>query len=143
MKNICYFALNINIEMKYYTIISFFFILIFIVSCTSYNSDDTNKRLIQGTWALIDVEHSRYDSVHIDYSKEQTYLIFKGDSCREYMIDLEDTVDLAFLIRDYHLAFTRNDTIISRFSIDSLTNRTLVLSFDKNRRIYKKEAILQ
>lgn len=127
--------------MKYFSIIVFSFIQFLITSCTPYNSDDANRTLIQGTWKLENVEHSVYDSVYVDYAKEETFLIFKGDSCREYMVDLADTLDLSFIIRDYHLAFVRNDTIIGRFSIDSLTNKTLVLSFEKNRRIYKKEAI--
>lgn len=127
--------------MRYYSILILSFILFFVISCTPYNSNEVNKELIQGTWRLIDVEHSVYDSVFIDYSKEQTYLIFKGDSCREYMQDLKDTLNLAFLIKDYHLAFTSNDTIIGRFSIDSLTDKTMILSFESNMRIYKKEAI--
>lgn len=127
--------------MKYCIAIVFSFILFSTISCRPYDSDEANRELIQGSWKLLNVEHSVYDSIYVDYAKEETFLIFKGDSCREYMVDLADTLDLSFIIRDYHLAFVKNDTIIGRFSIDSLTDKTLILSFEKDKRIYKKEAI--
>ena len=63
--------------MKYCSVISFLFILFFTISCTPYNSDNVNKQMIQGTWKLIDVEHSVYDSVYVNYAKEQTYLMYR------------------------------------------------------------------
>lgn len=114
------------------------FILLSIVSCTYYNSDKVNMKMIQGKWQLVDVEHNIYDTVSVDYTKEQTYLIFEDDKCTQYMPDLKDTLKLNFSIRDYQLAFIKDSTLISVFSIDSLTEQTLILSHETNERIYKK-----
>lgn len=113
-------------------------VLLFIASCTYYNSDKVNTKMIQGKWQLIDVEHNIYDTVSVDYTKEQTYLIFEDDRCTQYMPDLKDTLHLIFSIRDYQLAFFKDSTLVSVFSIDSLTEQTLILSHETNERIYKK-----
>lgn len=119
-------------------IIACAFVICVIVSCTPYNSNRVNEQLIQGKWQLMDVEHDVYDIISVDYTKEQTYLEFEGDSCIQYMPDLKDTLMLFFSIRDYQLAFFHDSLMVSRFSIDSLNEKKLVLSHNSNQRVYMK-----
>lgn len=125
--------------MKYlYVIIISFLVAYVIVSCTPYNSNEVNKQLIQGKWLLMDVEHDVYDTISVDYIREETYLSFEGDSCIQYMPDLKDTLNLSFSIKDYQLAFFKDSLIVGKFSIDSLTDKKLILSHDLSERVYLK-----
>lgn len=109
-----------------------------IVACTPYDSNKVNNELIQGKWQLIDVDHEVYDTIAVDYSRELTYLAFVGDTCTQYMPDLRDTLMWAFTIHDYRLILLKDSSSIIRFEIDSLTDRTLVLSHDASEHIYRK-----
>jgi len=107
-------------------------------ACTSYNSDKANTELIQGKWLLVDVDHSIYDTITVDYSNEQTFLIFEGSKCIQYMPDLNDTLDLTFSIHNFQLVLYKDSIPLSKFMIDTLTTEELILSHEKSERLYKK-----
>lgn len=138
---LCYFARDtISQENQMQKIIYIITISVLLITCTSYDSNKVNTNLIQGKWQLIDTEnHSdALDTVLIDYSTEITYLTFDGTRCTQYMPDLADTLKFTFSIHDYKLMLYKDNVLVNKLDIDSLSSEKLILSQNKGGHIYKK-----
>ncbi|MBD8390122.1 hypothetical protein [Dysgonomonas sp. BGC7] len=121
-------------------IIPFILITFIYLQCTPYNSDKVNHQLIQGKWMLVEADHNNkiLDTVKVDYQNNQTILVFDDNNFTQYMPDLNDTINLRFLIKDYSLALLKDTIFVNTFSIKQLTQDSLILSQETNKRIYKK-----
>ena len=142
MKNkllICIINKSVMKRYIFYFIVLLASIIIFPL-CTPYSSDKANQTQIQGKWMLIDVDHAMkiYDTLNIDYSKEQTYIVFDKDKCTQYMPDMNDTISFSFLIQDYKLDLFQDTVKINTFDIAMLTSDTLKLMHKTSERIYLK-----
>ncbi|MDR0825129.1 MAG: hypothetical protein LBN74_08555 [Prevotella sp.] len=96
-------------------------------SCKRYDGDATNRKLIQGKWKLVDVEHEYYDSIRIDYDKQSTYLVFDRSDCTQLMPGT-DTSYYTFSIHNYTLFLYIDSIFDNRLDISVLTSDSLILS---------------
>lgn len=122
-----------------YFIISGILSCIFI-ACKPYSSDKKNTDLIQGKWVLTEVKrnHDILDTVSVDFTKEQTFLVFEGSKCTQYMPDVGDTLHLTFRIRDYQIGLYKDSVRINILNIDTLTSNLLYLSLKDDQWEYMK-----
>lgn len=107
-------------------------------SCTPYNSDQVNTKLIQGKWLLVEADRAVFDTIEVDYTKDLTYLIFEGNKCSQYMSDWEDTIDFSYTIHDYELDLYKDSIPFRKLIINALAPDSLVLSFKEDKWKYKK-----
>lgn len=98
-------------------------------SCTPYNSDQANKKMLQGEWLLV-------DSTIVD----SVMLIFDADVCREYIPSKDYEATYKLSIRNYWLTLHESDSSRLRFDIVALSNDSLVLDNGNRIGIYKKIA---
>lgn len=103
-------------------IISFYF-----AACKPYDANEVNRQLLQGKWILTDANYPNKDSIEIDYSKEITYLIFKGDSCIEHLSNLRNETRYKFDVDDYTLKLFQDSTLIGQLDILALSGDSLIL----------------
>lgn len=101
-------------------------------SCKPYNSNKVNTTLIEGRWLLVDVDSKKFDSITVDYTTELTYLIFRGDSCIQQLIDIDETSYFTFSVNNFYLNLMKDSAIVSSLRIDKLTSDSLVLSTGAN-----------
>lgn len=99
-----------------------------LLCCKPYNSDEANHKLIQGKWMLVDVERDMFDTVKVDYNKQLTYLIFNDNKCSQQMVDLNETSNYTFTIRDFDLNLYTDSVLNNTLHINKLTTDSLILS---------------
>jgi hypothetical protein len=99
-----------------------------LLCCKPYDSDKANHKFIQGKWMLVDVERNLFDTVKVDYDKQITYLIFSGDKCSQQMVDLNETSEYTFTIRNFELNLRTDSVLNNSLHIDMLTADSLILS---------------
>lgn len=116
----------------------FFVSIIYFSACTPYNSDKVNHQLIQGKWELVGVDHIAYDSIGIDYTKEQTLLIFDDNECIQIMTDIKDTMRFSFSIKNYDLSLYKDSILITSLGISALSQDSLALNLNGREHEYKK-----
>jgi hypothetical protein len=95
--------------------------------CKRFDSDATNRKLIQGKWKLVDVERESYDSIRIDYDIQSTYLVFDRNDCTQLMPEM-DTSNYTFSIHNYTLFLYKDSIFDNRLDINTLTEDSLILS---------------
>lgn len=98
-------------------------------------------QLIQGKWILTDLKRgTEYDSLSVDYTQQETYLIFQDSLFTQHLVDLNQTDNYMFSINNYRLGLFHNNILIQELDIDKLTKDSLILSqqLDKSVWRYKK-----
>lgn len=103
-----------------------------LLCCKPYNSDEANYRFIQGKWMLVDADRDLFDTINVDYNKQITYLIFNGNKCSQQMVDLNETSDYIFTIKDFELNLYTDSVLNNSLHIDMLTADSLILSKGEN-----------
>lgn len=106
--------------------------ILLLCNCKPYNADESNNKLIQGKWMLVDADRDDYDSVKIDYSRQVTYLIFDGDKCTQQMPDLDEDSNYRFIINNYELKLYQDTALVNMLKINTLSADSLVLTQFEN-----------
>jgi len=116
--------------------INIILVIVFLLSsfthCKSFDSDEVNRRLIQGKWRLVDAKQAVRDSVKIDLNDLQISLMFKGDTCIQDLTGLK-TTEYTFSIHNYTLLLFRDSVFENKLEINKLTEDSLIFTQDKER----------
>lgn len=118
-------------------LLSYIFITIFLYSCTPFDSDQHNKKLLQAKWEQVEIVYPNEsgDSLVVEMPEGLTMLTFVGDSCLEQMVDIDKSQLYSFEIKDYVLKLEKDSSSINYLDIRKLTEDSLILH--SNYRLWK------
>lgn len=121
--------------MRYF--FSYICIVIMLCSCTSFDSDKYNKKLIQAKWQQVEIVYPNEigDSLLVEVPEGLTMLTFVGDSCLEQMLDINKSQLYSYDIKDYVLKLEKDSSSINYLDIRKLTKDSLTLH--SNYRLWK------
>lgn len=139
MKNIDYLAPELSNAMKK-GLLSFVILCLW-CACTPYNSNKTNKDLLQGEWLMIDTYYISSDSTIIsEYIPTDSILLrFDAGQYTEYLSGDHKEINLRFNVSEFRIMFYKDSSIYDWTNIDILTADSLVLS--KANRIWQYRKI--
>lgn len=115
----------------------YIFITTFLYSCTPFDSDQHNKKLLQAKWEQVEIAYPNEsgDSLVVEIPEGLTMLTFVGDSCLEQMVDIDKSQLYSFEIKDYVLKLEKDSSSINYLDIRKLTKDSLILH--SNYRLWK------
>lgn len=120
-------------------------ILLFIsgllAACTPYDSNKTNKSLLQGNWLMKDTYYVSSDSSIIsEYRPNDSIILsFDEDHYREYLRSGGREINLRFDVSDYRIMLYKDSSIFDWTNIEVLSSDSLVLS--KANRVWQYQKI--
>ena len=107
--------------------------------CTPFDSNNLNKRMIQGRWEQVNIIPLDNDSISTDDSALSTMILdFRGDSCFETFSDADSNRHFGFMISSYVIRLEEANRPTSHLVIAKLTDDSLVFRTDSKILKYKK-----
>jgi hypothetical protein len=100
--------------------------------CRSFDSDEANRRLIQGKWRLVDAGQAVNDTAEINLKELKIFLTFKGDTCIQDLTGLK-TTEYTFSIHNYILFLFKDSVFENKLEISALTEDSLIFAQDERR----------